>query len=54
MLALDKLAVPFELSGVKSARSMVRTVLTRWLHNFGQWNFRLTPGTLVLANQEQQ
>lgn len=29
----------------------------RWLHNFGQcgkWNFRLTPGTLVLANQEQQ
>jgi hypothetical protein len=29
----------------------------RWLHNFGQcgkWNFCLTTGTLVLANQEQQ
>ena len=29
----------------------------RWLHNFGQcgkWNFCLTTGTLVLANQEKQ
>ena len=29
----------------------------RWLHNFGRrgkWNFCLTAGTLLLANQERQ
>ena len=32
-------------------------VIKKWLHKFGRcgkWNFCLTAGTLVLANQEQQ
>jgi hypothetical protein len=32
-------------------------LMERWLHNFGRcdrWNFCLTTGTLVPANQEKQ
>ena len=47
---------PLEVIGTRNARKIGRNE-QRWLHNFGQddkWNFCLTTGTLVPANQERQ
>jgi hypothetical protein len=45
------------LAGGSSQQILRRLHGQRWLHKFGQcgkWNFCLTTGTLVLANQERQ
>jgi hypothetical protein len=47
----------FQILQLGGASSIRRPKVQRWLHKFGRydkWNFCLTTGTLVPANQERQ